>query len=53
MIATKDDRSKSGPAAFSLVEWTVLTSVMLYKFLRLRFLGASAVLEAEDRDVSL
>ena len=53
MNATKDDRSKCEPASVSLGKQTVFTSDMLYKFLRLRFLGALAILENEDNDESL
>ena len=53
MNATKDDRSKSGPAAFCWGYWTVLTLDVLDKFPRLRFLGASAIPETEDSDESL
>ena len=53
MNAIKYVRSKSGPASLSLGKGTSLTSDMLYKFLRLRFLGGLATPEDEDGVESL
>ncbi len=53
MNATKADRSKSEPALFSLGKRAVLTSDLLYKFLRLRFLTVLASPEDEGGDESL